>query len=371
VAGELRQSTGLAEAARVFQRAAQAAGVLAGTVTVGVGQAPAGAAAPGAALLLAVNAPSLPLMLARAPQNFLRGRRVIATWAWELPAVPPSWRVGARYVHEVWACSDFTAAALEAVMPGRVRVVPYPLAVAPPAPVAADRAAFGLPDGAVVTLMVFSLGSSFTRKNPVAGIAAFRRAFGDRADQILVVKFAGAAAYPREAAALRAAASGAKNVRFFGEAWPAERVAGLMACADIVLSLHRAEGFGLVPAAAMLSAIPVIATGWSGNLAFMDAGSAALVRFSLVPVADPGGIYQAAPGVVWAEPDVGHAVELLRHLGDDAAARAALGAAGQAHATQALDGAAMRTALAANGVKGQGALPPGQGNRVNPARRIP
>jgi len=49
----------------------------------------------------------------------------------------------------------------------------------------------------------------------------------------------------------------------------------LVASCDIVLSLHRSEGFGLVLAAAMLLGRPVIVTVWSGNLTVMDADSAA------------------------------------------------------------------------------------------------
>ena len=350
VAGELEQNTGLGEAARVLHAACGAIGVVRGAVSLGVGGRPEGWAPADAALLLAVNASSIPLMLARADKTLLRGRRVMGSWAWELPMVPRSWEIGARYVHEAWACSPFTAAALERLMPGKVRVVPYPLAMLPRAEVNAGRAAFGLPENTVVTVMVFGLGSSFTRKNPLGGIAAFKRAFGGRDDQMLVVKFSGAAGYPREAAEIEAAAGG--NIRVFSGNWEAERMEALLACADIVLSLHRSEGFGLVPAQAMLRGIPVVATGWSGNMAFMNEESAALVGYRLVKVADSSGVYEKMPGAEWAEPDMGHAAELLRRLGDDAAWRAALGARGKAFAEQALNGDELRAGLAANGIDG-------------------
>ena len=70
-------------------------------------------------------------------------------------------------------------------------------------------------------------------------------------------------------------------------------MAGLMAAADIVISLHRSEGFGLVPAQAMALGKPVIATAWSGNLDFMNKNNSALVSYSLVPVHDPEGAFQA------------------------------------------------------------------------------
>jgi glycosyltransferase involved in cell wall biosynthesis len=104
----------------------------------------------------------------------------------------------------------------------------------------------------------------------------------------------------------------------------------LTAASDIVMSLHRSEGFGLVLAEAMLLGKPVIATGWSGNMAFMDAGSAALVDYRLVATDDPRQVYT---GASWAEADQASAVQHLRRLADDAAARSALGAKGQATAT--------------------------------------
>jgi glycosyltransferase involved in cell wall biosynthesis len=352
VAGELGQATGMGEAARQYAAGCEAAGVLRGQYGLRAGGKGDAAALPAdAALLLAVNAPSIPLMLAREGRALLAGRRVIGAWAWELPVAPPAWAVGARYVHEAWACSAFTAAALEAVLPGRVRVVPYPLAMHPLPPAAGGRADLGVAADALLVAVVFGLGSSFTRKNPLAAIAAFKQAFGTRADRVLVIKMTGAAAFPAEAEAVRVAAGGAENIKIFTGDWPAARVEGLIASADIVLSLHRAEGFGLVPAQAMLRGIPVVATGWSGNLQFMDADSAALVESRLVEMRDPTGVYGDIPGAVWAEPDVGHAAALLRQLAEDPVARLALGARGRARAQAALGGAELRAALAANGIE--------------------
>ncbi|HUW80421.1 MAG TPA: hypothetical protein VMV54_05935, partial [Acidocella sp.] len=58
VAGEFSQSTGVGEAARIMFGAAKLLGVARGAVSLGVGKTPEGEAPPGAALVLAVNAPS-------------------------------------------------------------------------------------------------------------------------------------------------------------------------------------------------------------------------------------------------------------------------------------------------------------------------
>jgi glycosyltransferase involved in cell wall biosynthesis len=281
---------------------------------------------PAAPLILHVNAPYLPLALMRLPYGIVRGRRIVGYWSWELPEVPAEWHVGPRFVHEIWAPSRFTAAALEPLLPGRVRVVPPALADAPPVPASLARTAFGLPDQAVVVLMSFNMASSFERKNPLAAIAAFRAAFGEHPDRLLLIKVMHADHAPEDFARLVQAAQ-APNIRIETRCLPDADRHALTAASDIVLSLHRSEGLGLVPAEAMMLGRAVIATGWSGNMDYMDHDTAALVRYRLVPARDERHVYQGAP---WAEPDIADAVRHLRVLADNPSARDALGARAQA-----------------------------------------
>ena len=353
VAGELARASGLGEGARLMLAGLAELGVPGWPLRAGlalpgeaedVAVAASGPPPPGAPLVLHVNAPHVAAALLRLPRGLLRGRRVIGCWAWELPTAPPDWATGVRFVHEVWAPSRFTAAALEPLLPGRVRVVPYCVASRPPAPSGLDRQAFGLPAGAVVTLCSFSLASSFERKNPLAAIAAHRQAFGDRADRILVMKIGHAGHFGPDMQRLQGAADGAGNIRFETRTLPLADNHALMACADIVLSLHRSEGFGLVPAEGMLLGRAVVLTNWSGSTDFTDAETAALVPYRLVPAVDPRGVFQA-PGAVWAEADVGAAATALRRLADDAAGRTALGARAQAAARHRLGPAPLAAAL--------------------------
>lgn len=128
---------------------------------------------------------------------------------------------------------------------------------------------------------------------------------------------------------------------------PADRHA-LTAASDIVLSLHRSEGFGLVPAEAMLLGRPVIATGWSGNLAYMDTANAALVGFRLVPTEDARCVYHDS---LWADPDQADAVLHLRRLADDAAARRALGGKARQAAAARLGAEPLAAAIRGIGVE--------------------
>jgi len=349
-AGEMARMSGLGEAARLLHAGIAQCGVDRGTVDLGVLRHPVPVhMEPAAALLLHVNAPSIPLMLARAPRDFLAGRRVIGFWNWELGALPRSWQGAGGYVHEIWAPSAFTKVAIETVYPGLVRLVPYPLAAIDLPVALPDRARFDVPGSAVLTVVIANLGASFARKNPLAAIAAHRAAFGDRADRVLIVKLAGGAAFPADMKTLVEAVEGMSNIRLIDQSWPAERLRVLLASSDILLSLHRAEGFGLVPAEAMLRGVAVVATGWSGTMQFMDQDSAALVAHRLVPVADARGAYGGA-GAVWAEPDLVDATGWLRALAEDAPGRRALAARGKARATAALGLAPLAAALAANGI---------------------
>jgi len=177
----------------------------------------------------------------------------------------------------------------------------------------------------LVVLNVFHLGSAFSRKNPLAAVAAFRKAFGERPDRVLAIKLINNGAHWARRQ-LEPAIAGAGNIRLIEGMLPESDMAGLMAAADIVISLHRSEGFGLVPAQAMALGKPVVATAWSGNVDFMNARNSALVSYALVPVHDPEGAFQT-DNQKWAEANVEEAAQWLRRLAGDADLRARMGAA--------------------------------------------
>ena len=342
VAGELDRPSGLGEGARLLLHALETLGLPIYPIRPGDAPAP-----PGVPLLVVGTAASLPLHLLRLGRAHLRGRLIVGHWSWELPVVPPAWHDGLRFVHRLWAPSEFTAAALRPLRrPGQhdVTVVMHPVAARPPTPSALGRDAFGLPADAVVTLVMFNLGSSFERKNPLAAIAAHRRAFGDRTDRILLLHVGNPHHFPADFARLQAAAGG--NVRLHTRDLSRPDSHALLACADIVLSLHRSEGFGLVPAEAMLLGKPVVATDWSATAEFLDAGCGAPVPARLIPARDPRGVFEA-PGALWADPDIAAAAAWLTRLADDPELRHRLGVAALHAARARLGPGTLRTAVAA------------------------
>jgi glycosyltransferase involved in cell wall biosynthesis len=280
--------------------------------------------APGAgSLIVHHNGPYLPHALWALGRARVRGRRIIGYWAWELPRLPDEWQASFRYLHEIWVPSIFTRDAVAAATDKPVHVVPHPL---PPMAATPDmRGRLGLPADVLIVLNVFHLGSAFSRKNPLAAIAAFRKAFGDAPNRMLAIKIIDNGAHWARHE-LDMAIAGAGNIRLIEGMFPEPDMAGLMAGADIVISLHRSEGFGLVPAQAMALGKPVIATAWSGNLEFMNKDNSALVSYSLIPVRDPEGVFEA-DGQMWADANVEEAAQWLRRLASDANLRAKMGAA--------------------------------------------
>ena len=295
-----------------------------------------------ASMVIVLNPRELVQLMAMAGPAPFAGRRCIGAWAWELEQIPPSWRGGFRYVDEVWGCSGFVADAIRpSAPPGLpVRALPHSVRRIEAVP---DRAAFGLPEDKAVVLTAFDVRSGFTRKNPIAAVRAFRGAkVADRA--ILLCKVTGVDGAPNLMAGLQAEIGDAGDVRLMTDWFTGAEMASLIASVDIVLSLHRSEGFGLLPAQGMAAGKAVVATGWSGSLDFMAPDNGALVDYTLVPVNDPQGLYD---GGRWAEPDVEDAARKLKALIDDPAARRALGTRAAAAVAEGLDPARIgRQALA-------------------------
>jgi len=56
----------------------------------------------------------------------------------------------------------------------------------------------------------------------------------------------------------------------------------LISLMDVYMSLHRAEGFGLILAEAMALGTPVIATNYSANTEFMNSDVACMVDYNRI-----------------------------------------------------------------------------------------
>lgn len=273
--------------------------------------------------LVAVNADQFPFFVEDVGAERLAGQKVVGLWCWEVEGFPEWMAASAALVDEVWALSTHAADAIRPAVDKPVFPFPCPVPAFDTAGAGGVDVGIDLPDG-FRFLFCFDYYSVFARKNPVALVEAFRRAFDGDPSVHLVVKSVNGDKHPEHMARLAAAAGGAPNVVVWDGYLRPEQQRALMASCDAYASLHRSEGFGLTMAEAMALGKPVVATGYSGNLEFMTPQNSFLVPFRMVPVGEGSDPYPA--GAPWADPDVDAASELLRTVaagGDDVRARAA------------------------------------------------
>ena len=264
---------------------------------------------PHAINLLHMNPDVLPLFLGRHGRDLLPGRYNIAIWVWELHAGYAPWHAQGRFLNEIWTPSTYSADAIRPVSAAPVYVVPHVVDELPTPDAAREE-----DHGAFVFLYIFDLASTFERKNPLALVRAFRKAFGSRQDVQLILKYHHSEFDPAATALLERLAQTAPNIRTIDQTLPEEQVYGLLRSCDCFVSPHRSEGFGLSIAAAMYFGKPVIATGYSGNMDFTTPENAFLIDYDLVTVQRETGAYKA--NYVWAEPSEDHLAALLRTVVD-------------------------------------------------------
>jgi hypothetical protein len=325
--GYLGHTLGLGAAARGYAQALTAVGVPVSTVTVPLHHLALPVALDSAYgrhgfedlvhegahgfEIVAVNADELPDFVRRLGESYFEGPR-IGIWGWETNSIPPRWQRAFALVDEIWVYSRFMAENIGAVAPVPVVVLPPP--VDPPRePITPAR--LGVSEG-FLFLFLFDYLSTVQRKNPVGLIEAFKLAFPPTAEgPQLLIKTINAPLRPLAEEEVLWAAHGRPDIHVIDRSLSAAELSALMAACDCYVSLHRAEGFGLTMAEAMAIGKPVIATGYSGNVDFMNGENSYLIDYEIARVGAECEIYP--PEGEWADPSIEHASELMRRVHSD------------------------------------------------------
>jgi glycosyltransferase involved in cell wall biosynthesis len=269
------------------------------------------------------------------PFEALKEKYLVAIWAWELNRFTGPWQANFDFVDEVWVGSRYTQDVVAHVSP--IPVVRMPFAIEVSASKDVKRAQFGLPDDRFIFLYSFSTTSTAARKNPFGFIEAFKRAFGtpknsntkdgdtknakNKKAPLLVLK-----AHHLDSPdaklltpALREAVESVGGI-LFEENLSRQAMYDLLSTADCFVSLHRAEGFGLLIAESMALGKPVIATAYSGNMDYMTPTNSYGVPYSIRTIATEDHRYQPrleaiyGLGYEWADPDIDCAAALMTQV---------------------------------------------------------
>lgn len=222
----------------------------------------------------------------------LPGKHRVGYWAWELLQLPACWKICIPYANRIETPSRFSTAAVHRYTEA---VSTHPHATAPPPPHGRRFAE----DGVVRVLFMLDLRSNLERKNPLAALAAFKKAFGNSPNAHFCLKTSAMEDCPDAAGRLRRATTSFSNVTIYDARLTAKELDELYDQHDIYLSLHCSEGYGLTIKEAMDRGLHVVATGWSGNMDFMPAAKAVCVPYRMTP--SPWGT--ALRPNLWAEAD--------------------------------------------------------------------
>ncbi|MGN0481508.1 MAG: glycosyltransferase family 4 protein [Lachnospiraceae bacterium] len=240
------------------------------------------------------------------------GHYNIGFWLWELEEFPENWKKSLALVDEVWTPSEFTSRCIRKVTDKPVFTIPY--CVTAPVKEEYDRAYFGIPDDKFLFLVMYDTNSTMARKNPLGAIESFKKAFSPQDTGVgLVLKMNN----PRQEDidTLKASLAEYRNVYYINKTMEKVEVNSLIKCADVFVSLHRAEGFGLVMAEAMLNKTPCIATNWSSNTEFMNEEVACMVDYTFTTLKKTQEPYKK--GSRWADANTDTAAEFMKKLAGD------------------------------------------------------
>ena len=242
----------------------------------------------------------------------------IAFWLWELEKFPEEWIPLISKLDEIWTPAEFVSRAIRKVTDKPVITVPYH--VTAPFNAAAGRDYFGLPEDKFLFLVMYDANSMADRKNPKAAVEAYKKAFPQgstgQKETGLVLKVGFSEKDRSAEQELRAAMPG-YHLYFLYETYTKQDVNALIRNCDVFISLHRSEGFALVPAEAMILGTPTVTTNWSANTEFQTPESACLVKYTLREIGKD--LWPYRKNDLWADADTDDAAGYIRRLYEDRA----------------------------------------------------
>jgi glycosyltransferase involved in cell wall biosynthesis len=230
---------------------------------------------------------------------------------------PPTWLTLWDFFDECWVPSSWGRDLMigAGIRPDKVFVVPEGV----------DPGLYYPGDKAHQGLNFLSVGKFEGRKSTLEIVSAFREAFPNPAQPLRLWLKASNAQVPDRMALLRAIISTDPRIRLIEQGLGEGDMAELYAQADIFVFPSKAEGWGLPCLEAIASGLPVLATDYSGQGAYLSAiqGLFYPIDYDLAPIEDPDfdHFYQAEFNGrdygIWAIPSHQSLVQGMREVAAD------------------------------------------------------
>lgn len=239
-------------------------------------------------------------------------RNVIAMTVWETDTMPQRWRNPLKHAIDIWLPCTFNVDVFGRDLGKQPFRLPHTIPATglngvPSFP--HELANLGTRDDDFVFYSIFEWQD---RKNPRGTIEAFLRAFPEEGPPVLVLKTnPGALAVAEHTLdAVRTTIRSRGRVLLACEAWTDAQLDALHHRGDCYVSLHKGEGWGYPLFEAACRGNPIVATGFSGPVDYLDPERHWLVRHSRASVQQNYIYYH--PSMHWVEPDLAHAAEGMR-----------------------------------------------------------
>lgn len=244
------------------------------------------------------------------PQIELKNKYNIAYWAWEFDVIPEESLKLLNYMDEIWVPSTFCVDIFTPAVKIPVIKILHPIEILDKNN-SFQKNEYNIPKDNFLYLISFDSSSTFERKNPIDTIKAFKEATKSINNVTLIVKTHNLERNKLVQNAIEEVTNQSSNILVINEKFSKEKLHSLFQQIDVLLSLHASEGFGLSMAEAMAYGKITIATGYSGNIDFMNINNSLLVKYKMSEISEDSGFIKK--GYKIAKPDILHATELIKY----------------------------------------------------------
>lgn len=230
------------------------------------------------------------------------GAKNIGIWQWELSEFPKEAILSVELVDHIYSISDFSSKSISKLTDKVIGTLPLP--VLEPIFFKEERKYFNLPQDHFLYIFSFDANSFINRKNPLSVIEAFQRAFPSKADVGCVIKVMNSKSNDIWNECLRRSICDSR-IHIIDEVLNRSEFLALIDVCDVIVSLHRAEGFGRLMAEGFLLGKTSIASNYSGNLDYMNVENSYLVQGDIIPMFESD--YLFSEGKEWFQPSINDA----------------------------------------------------------------
>lgn len=260
--------------------------------------------------LFCIDADHVTHVIEQMDWNEIKFKYNIGLWFWETNLIPKHKQQCWDYLDEIWVTSAYNQEHLACVTNLAVHRIPHPIKLKYE-PLPNSKENFNLPN-CFTFLFCFDFFSSINRKNPMAIIEAFRKAFPGREKVQVIIKSHNGRLFKHQLDPILESIKDDPRIIWMDVAMDSQKRFDLMNACDCYVSLHRSEGFGLTMAEALALGKPVIATGYSGNMDFTTHDNSYICPYKLIRVGEGNKPYPAEG--IWADVDVDYVAACMREV---------------------------------------------------------